>query len=240
MNPLELAATRSRWAERNVGEKALLFFGLILLALTLPPLPALPIIVVVTLGVVYRCSGQWRLYFTLCLAPLSFLAIGIIPLMLTIGTSGIEFHSDGWQQAALVFARSTVATAIIMGFALCTPISELIAWSITIGMPTGLVYVIMMMYRMITILFSRARAMWEAQGMRLGRSRMSRWIFSSAGQAAGLFVLSINHSRRLAEGLELRAEPTAMLVVTPKRAINLRRVASYLVLFALIILVTLL
>ena len=237
MNPLELAATRSPWAKRNVGEKIVLFFGLVLLALSLPPIPTLPIIAVIIVLVVFRCSRQWRLYFTLCLAPLSFVAIGIIPLLLSISTAGIELHLDGWQQAALVFARSSVATAVIMGFALCTPISELIAWSVTIGLPTSLVYVVMLMYCMITTLIVRARTMWEAQGMRLGRTSIRRWVYSAAGQAAGLFVISLNHSRRLSDGLELRAEPTAMLVATPRRTVHLQRIIGYLALFAIIILV---
>ncbi len=240
MNPLEIAAAKSPWADRNVGEKALLFLGLVLLCLSLPPIPTLPVIAVVVLIIVSRCSGRWRLYFGLCAAPLSFIVIGIIPLVISLSPNGIEVHTHNWHEAATVFARSSVSTATIMGFAVCTPISELIAWSLTVKLPTSLVYVIMLMYRMINTLIIRARTMWEAQGMRLGRTSMRRWISSAAGQAAGLFVISLDHSRRLSEGLELRAEPTAMLVATPTRPASLPRIGSYLILFALIIAINLL
>lgn len=227
MNPLELAAARSHWAHHNVGEKALLFIGSAILAVALPPIPGLPLIAALIAGAVIRAQIPLKLYFGVCAAPMSFVIIGVIPLLLSITTHGIELHLSQWEQALTVASRSCVATAAVMAFALTTPMAEIIAWSLHIGMPTTLVYVVTAMYRMVNTLIGSARTMWEAQAMRLGHSSVKRWIGSVAGQAAGSFVIALDRARRLSEGLELRADRTALLVAHPRRQANTARLGCY-------------
>lgn len=80
MNPLEIAASTSPWAQVNVGEKALLILGLLVLAIALPPLPALPIIGVIILVAAARAQVPWKLYGALVAAPATFIILGIFPL----------------------------------------------------------------------------------------------------------------------------------------------------------------
>lgn len=83
MNPLELHAARSRWAKRHVGEKALLFLGLAIVAVAVPP-GALIAIAPVVLVAAWRSGVRWGLYLPLVLAPAAFITLGILPLILSI------------------------------------------------------------------------------------------------------------------------------------------------------------
>lgn len=57
--------------------------------------------------------------------------------------------------------------------------------------------------------------------MRLGHSSRKRWIASQGG--ASLFVISLDRARRLGEGLELRANPSAMAMTVPDQPVHLPR-----------------
>lgn len=57
MNPIKLAASNSRLATVNVGEKALLFLGLLFLAISLPPRALLPIGLCAGVGSVGTSAG---------------------------------------------------------------------------------------------------------------------------------------------------------------------------------------
>ncbi|WBT09496.1 cobalt ECF transporter T component CbiQ [Corynebacterium sp. SCR221107] len=225
MNPLERAAAASPWAHINVGEKLLLFIGLIFAVLLLPAAVGVPLVAAIVLALAARAKVPWRLYATLVAAPAVFIALGIIPLMVRLDTSGLHLVDNGVANALVLMTRSFVATAAMMVLALTTPIAELIAWFGRVGVPETLTYVVVVMYRMISTLIVTSRTMWEAQAMRLGHSSRRRWISSIASQAATLFVLSLERARRLGQGLELRADPTAMAVLAPTREVNPARLA---------------
>lgn len=232
MNPLEKAAAASRWATINVGEKLVLFLGLIFAVLLMPAWVGVPAVLAVVITCTAVARVPWRLYLALVAAPAAFISLGIIPLMVQLDTSGLHLVTASVVPALVVMARSFVATAAMMVLALTTPMAELIAWLARIGVPETLTYVIVLMYRMISTLIVTARTMWEAQAMRLGHSSRRRQLSSVASQAATLFVVSLERARRLGQGLELRADPTAMAVLSPARPVRPVRLLAILVLLA--------
>lgn len=234
MNPLERAAAKSAWAHVNVGEKLLLFIGLIIEVLVLPPKVGVPLVAVTVIALAFAARVPLRLYVGLVLAPAVFIALGIIPLMLTVNSHGVSINPAGVAPALVVMVRSFVATASMMVLTLTTPMSEFISWASRIGVPEALTYVVVLMYRMISTLVVTSRTMWEAQAMRLGHSNRKKWISSIAAQAATLFVLSLERARRLGEGLELRADPSAMAVANPHRPLSRQRFAGIIVLLCLL------
>lgn len=223
MNPLELHAARSRWAKRHVGEKALLFLGLAIVAVAVPP-GALIATAPVVLVAAWRSGVRWGLYLPLVLAPAAFITLGILPLILSITTSGITIHADQLPQAGAVAARSFTATASVIAFTLCTPMAEIISW---LRLPGPLSFVVMSMYRQTVMLVLTARKMFQVQAMRLGHSSRSRWVRSVAHQAASLFVVSFHRSRRLQEGLSFRADITAFQVLSHQRALSVPRICLF-------------
>lgn len=215
MNPLELAAVESRWARHSVGEKAFAMLGLLLLAISVPPLPVLPFIAGITLVMAVCARVPWKLYVALVSAPASFVLLGLFPLIFRFGGDGFTRIPGGVDDAATVFARCVVGMSLTMLFALTTPMAQLLVWLRKIGYPEELAHVTMVMYRMIGTLILTARTMWDAQARRLGHSSWRRFVVSVSGQAASLFVLSFSRARALQEGLELRAPVGATATLDP-------------------------
>ncbi|MEJ5928173.1 CbiQ family ECF transporter T component [Corynebacterium sp. H128] len=232
MNALELAASRSRWAHINVGEKSLLIV-LLFLAISVSGVK-LAIIGVVTCMLASIAGVNWRLYAGLIAAPATFIAVGLGPLIFAITTSGVVMIPGGLTHAGMVLARSVVGMSITMLFALTTPMSEILMFARRCHAPEALIHVTALTYRLIGTLILTARAMWDAQAARLGHSSVRRWLRSVASQAASLFVLSFTRARALQEGLELRADAAAMSVLSTSRPVNWFRVIGALIGMSLI------
>lgn len=182
MNPIELAASNSRLATVNVGEKALLFLGLLFLAISLPPRALLPIGLCV-LGVAVWARVPVRLYATLIAAPTAFLLLGLWPLVFALTEDGITYL--GWHNAAYVLARSVIGMAATMLFALTTPLAEILG--ALRFLPDTIVQLISLIYRFVGALMVTAKSMWEAQHARLGYRTFGRAVNSAASQASSLF-----------------------------------------------------
>lgn len=217
MNALEAAAARNRWARRNVGEKALLCGGLLLLAISLPPWPAAALIIaaVSVAAVVARVPAG--LFLALWSAPAAFVAVGILPLLFSVTLDGLVWSPTGPRRAAEVVARATAAIGCTMLFTVTTPLSEVLAWAGRSGIPRTLTYLAELIYRMVGTLAGTAKMMHEAQAQRLGHVTRKGLLTGVAAQSANLFVLSFRRARRLGEGLELRAEPGAAEVMVIDR-----------------------
>lgn len=217
MNTLEAAAARSRWALRNVGDKAMLCGGLLLLAISLPPWPAAALIIAVVSITAIVARVPAGLFLALWSAPAAFVAVGILPLLFSITADGLVWSPTGPQRAAEVVARATAAIGCTMLFTVTTPLSEVLAWAGRSGIPRTLTYLAELIYRMVGTLAGTAKMMHEAQAQRLGHVTRKGLLTGVAAQSANLFVLSFQRARRLGEGLELRAEPGAAEVMALDR-----------------------
>ncbi|WJZ03365.1 cobalt ECF transporter T component CbiQ [Corynebacterium freiburgense] len=213
MNALELAAARSQWALVSVAEKAILLLGITLCVIALPPMPALPLFALIILVCAWRARVPWRLYGTLVAAPTLFIAMGVGPLIFAITNNGIVFIDDGPTKAFIVLSRSVIAMSSTMIFAVTTPMAQLLSWLGHIGVPSSIVHVMSLTYRMTSTLFTTARIMWDAQAARLGHTNLSRWIRSVAGLIAALFIVAFTHAQRLGEGVSLRGDIETMHLV---------------------------
>ncbi|MFD5868913.1 energy-coupling factor transporter transmembrane component T family protein [Corynebacterium sp. NPDC060344] len=217
MNALEVAAAGSRWARRNVGDKALLCGGLLVLAISLPPWPAAALIIAAVSASAVVARVPAGLFLALWAAPAAFVAVGILPLLFSITLDGVVWSPTGPQRAAEVVARATAAIGCTMLFTVTTPLSEVLAWAGRSGIPRTLTYLAELIYRMVGTLAGTAAMMHEAQAQRLGHLTRRGLLTGVAAQSANLFVLSFQRARRLGEGLELRAEPGAADVLVRDR-----------------------
>ncbi|AKK02912.1 cobalt ECF transporter T component CbiQ [Corynebacterium epidermidicanis] len=235
MNPLEIAAAASPWARVNVGQKAFLILGLLVLAVALPPLPTLPIVASVVALLAVFARVPWRLFGVLVTAPAAFVALGLGPLIFTLSPTGLQLIDGGPSHALNVLARCAVASAATILFALTTPIAEILGFASRRHVPETLVQLVALMYRLTSTLIVTARNLWHTQAARLGHSNWRRWLRSTADQAATLFVLSFSRARALEQGLELRADPNSMRTLTAVRPVEWKVVLATGALHALII-----
>lgn len=236
MNALEVAAARSRWARRNVGEKVLLLGGLLVLAVALPPIPFAPIIGVLALVIAIIAKVPLKLYAAMVLAPGTFVLVGALPLLVALDSSGFSLSPTGPIRMLEVVLRSAAGISCTMAFALTTPLSELLSWLSRHGIPRSVTYLAELIYRMTGVLIDSARAMADAQAGRLGHLTRRSMVRDTAGQSASLFVIAFSRARRMQQGIELRAEPGSMRVLVISHPLDLRFVSvSVGILIALVV-----
>lgn len=221
MNTLELAATANPWRHRHPGEKALLCGALLLAAVALPPWPGALVVLAVVLSVaIGPARVPPRVLVRALRGPGAFVALGTLPVLLTVSTAGIGWAPDGPRTAGELLARALAGLSATVLFAATTPLSEVLPRLERLGVPAAVVQVAVLVYRMSATLGGTARAVHAAQAARLGHRNRRALLRATAGQAATLFVLSLQRARRLQDGLALRAETGSMDVLVEHRRLS--------------------
>lgn len=224
MLSIDAAAHSSRWRRRHPVDKAVLGFGLTLLAVLLPPWPgALLVLVtalVVLLGPARVPAGRlWRAYR----APLGFCVTGAATLLVRVGGPGgavLGPAPDGALRAGELLLRSSAASLGVLVFAFTTPMSDLLPRLVRAGVPAAVVDVAVVTYRMAFLLLDSVRQVRQAQAARLGnRTRAAAWR-SLGGLGATAFVRAFDRAGRLQTGLAGRGYDGTLRVLVPPTRVS--------------------
>ena len=199
------------WAHANArnrrpAENILLAGGLLLLALLLPPWPGAPFVAGSAIAV--ALGGARIAPAALCralLLPLSFLLVGILPLLVSIAPSTgggwrIAFAPEALSLAFTTALRSIAAFTALILLAMTTPVGRLMGFLGRAGLPVELIETMRLTYKTLFILDDEMRRMLAAQAARSGYCGTRR-AFHSAGLAiAALLRRTLHRSRAMARG----------------------------------------
>ena len=214
---LDRAASLNPWRHRALGEKALIGFGFLALALILPPWPGAALVSLAILGFTFLGARvPVRLWLATAALPLGFLATGAAMLLVNVGAGGVAFAPDGLPQVAALVARAMAATFCLMFLAMTTPMADLFGGLRRLRVPGELVELALLTYRFVFLLADEAAAMAAAQRARLGHSSRRRWMRSTALVIANLLPRALARARRMELGLAARGWQGEMRVLTPR------------------------
>ncbi|MFJ8649457.1 cobalt ECF transporter T component CbiQ [Streptomyces sp. NPDC093546] len=242
MLPIDAAAHSSRWRRRHPCEKAVLGFGLTVLAICLPPWPGAVLVAAATLAVLLGPAGVgrrqlWRAFRV----PLRFCVTGAVPLLFQVGgpEGWVALAPDGPVHAGQLLLRTSAASLGVLLFAFTTPVSDVLPRLVRAGVPAPVVDVALVMYRISFLLLDAVRRIREAQAARLGlTSRAAAWR-SLAGLGATAFVRAFDRAARLQTGLAGRGYDGTLRVLVPEAAVSRRFLAATGALLAGLVAVTL-
>lgn len=242
MLPIDAAAHSSRWRRRHPCEKAVLGFGLTLLAICLPPWPGAVLVALATVGVLLGPAGVgrrqlWRAFRV----PLGFCCTGAVPLLFQVGGADgfVTLAPDGPVHAVQLLLRTSAASLGVLLFAFTTPVSDVLPRLVRAGVPAPVVDVALVMYRISFLLLDAVRRIREAQAARLGlTSRAAAWR-SLAGLGATAFVRAFDRAARLQSGLAGRGYDGTLRVLVPQAAVSGRFLGATAGLFAGLVALTL-
>ena len=234
MTPIDRIAATNRWRRRSLLEKSVLAFGLLALALALPPWPtAAAVIVVAALAVTRGAGVPVRVWLRSMAAPLGFVATGAATLLVELGPDGLRLAPDGVTAAAGLALRSTAAIAGLLTLALTTPATDLVAATRRARVPEEIVEIALLTYRFLLLLGETAEAMNAAQAARLGHVGWRRRIRSAGLIAANLLPRAVDRARRLEIGLSARGWSGGPLAtLTPPHPVSPRGLAATLAVLA--------
>ena len=216
MSPVDRVAHLNRWRSRPLVEKALLTFGMMVLAITLPPFPTATVVAaVMVLASLAGARIPFRIWFGCAVAPIGFLVVGAISLLVQIDSSGISWAPGGMIAAAGLVMRSLAGLFCLLFLALTTPATDLVAGARRLGLPAEVAEMALLTYRFVFLVGETALSMDAAQAARLGHSGWRRRLHSLGVLIGNLLPRALDRARRLEIGLAARGWKGDMRVLTP-------------------------
>lgn len=219
---LDRAAWSSPWRSRSVRDKGVLSLGLLVAAVSLPPLPGDAAIVVVCLALLLGPIdvGAARLGRVLWL-PLVSIAIGVATVAVSVSwDAGVRLAvtPEGTAMAGHLAVRALAAVLAMFTLACSTPMVDLFSACRRARVPAPLVEIAALVYRFTFGLLESAYAVRDAQGARLGMVNRRTTMRSAGMGASALFLRAWDRARRLEEGLTGRGyTDTLVTLERPRR-----------------------
>jgi cobalt/nickel transport system permease protein len=210
MHRIDRIAHMNRLAARSGVEKTLFAVGMLVCALVLPPWPGalvvLGVMLVATLGVARVSLGD---YAKLAAGPLVFLAIGVLPLIISIDFGGarlvgFQLAPDGVELALRVTARSLAAVSCLLFLSLSTPVPQILAVLRAARVPAVVPEVALLIYRDIWVFIDTVGGIRHAQASRLGYGTLRNSYRSLAMLTASFFGQALQRARTMDHGLQAR------------------------------------
>jgi cobalt/nickel transport system permease protein len=238
MQAIDHHAWTNRWRNRHPVEKLLPALTLLVLTLALPPLSIGPLVLAATtLATVLGAGVPLKTVLSVLAAPAAFLLAGIpflaISLSFTDGFS-LHFSPDGLRLALETSVRALAAASCLTFLILTTPLTDLVPLLRRVGIPAGIVELILLIYRLIFVFTERALTGQQAQAARLGYSSVRRGVRSAGWLAGALFQRALERARRLELGLAARGYTGELRVLSPERALSWSRLTLTMSLVGLI------
>ncbi|MDN5859042.1 MAG: cobalt ECF transporter T component CbiQ [Pseudonocardia sp.] len=240
MLPLDAGAYASRWRSRHPGEKALLALGLLVTAVVLPPWPGAALCGTAALVLLLGPAGVGaRITWHAVQVPLGFVLLGAVPLLVTVGGDPwLAANPAGLVPAAELTGRAVAALLCLILFAATTPLADIVPRLTRLGVPPAITEIASLIYRLLFLLLDSARAVREAQAVRLGFRTWRTSYRSLAGQGASIFVRAFDRARRLEQGLAARGYDGDLRVRVADRPVAPAFVVASVALIAAIVTTT--
>lgn len=193
------------------------------------------IMIVVTL---YGAGIPWRVYLGLFIVPLSFIALGIVPIVFEVAKSGagliyslgfldlfIGLSKQGVPAALNIVSRSIMAVSCLYFLIFTTSMVDMMEQLRKVKIPNITIELMMLIYRFIFVLLEAAALIHHSQSARLGYSNVRSAFSSLARLSSMIFVRSIHNSRALGMSLASRGYSGDLRVLTYEYNLNRRNIA---------------
>ncbi|MFS4491084.1 cobalt ECF transporter T component CbiQ [Dietzia kunjamensis] len=212
---IDSVAWRSTWRRRPVAEKVILFGGIVGCAMVLAPVPAAPLLIVVTLIAARRAGVPFAHVLRTARGPAAFIAIAALSTAVSIdfGALTISMNAHTALGAAELALRAMTASLAMLVFASTTPMTTLTTALRRAGLPAACVDVIGIMYRMVFVLVESLATIRQAQVARLGYAGFRRSLNSVGLLTAAVLIRSWTQAHRLETGLAGRDQGIGMPVL---------------------------
>lgn len=232
LTALDDAAWDSPWRCRRVGDKVATSVALILAALVSPTWPATFIIAVLScLFILGWAKVPPRVLWHAMVAPLVFLVIGAVSVMISMGSTRspddwwhwwiLSMNPTSFRMGIALFAHGAAGTLAIMVLATTTPMVDVLTWLRKLHIPDALLEIASLTYRLIFVFLDCMFGVMEAQRARLGdcpageHPHRRRW--NNTAAAVGVIAMrSWRRAERLNDGMVNRGFDSAFVTLALK------------------------
>lgn len=235
---LDHAAWSSPWRSRSVRDKGVLSLGLLLAAVSLPPVPGGMAVMVVSLGLLLGpIRVGWARLGRMVWLPLLSILIGVATVAVSVSWDGglrLQLTGVGVAMAGRLAVRAIAATLAMFTLAASTPMIDLLSALRRLRVPDPLIEIAGLIYRFTFGLLESAGAIHQAQEARLGYSTRAAAMRSASMGVTVLFLRSWDRARRLESGLAGRGYEGSLRTLEPRRRRSTTFLASSIALLVAI------
>lgn len=200
MLDLDYWSQYNRWRTVSIPEKAFLFLGGLIFALSLKnPWELFALFVGMHGLMIFSAGIPARVLLKLWIAPLIFIGISMITVALSVGsdpsrfTTGISIRSwyigftpEGLMLSKGLFLRVIAALSCLFGLATTTPAAYGAAWLSRNRYLRPIAEIALLTYRFIFVVFESSQQIYKAQQSRLGYQSYSQMVRSISLLGANL------------------------------------------------------
>ena len=218
MSHIDTSANYNRWRKKSLAEKSLLALGMLVIAVAVPSWQAaLLVAFVMSCATLLGARVNPAVWWKTITAPLGFLLIGVVSLMLQIKGLHVSLAPGGVELAARLAARAFAGVTCLLFLALTTPAADLVGGLTRIGVPAEIAEMALLMYRFLFLLTDTAETMNAAQAARLGHITYRRHLKSLGLLIANLMPRALFRAKALEIGLAARGWHGELRVLSPIR-----------------------
>ena len=244
MRLIDRLSHTNRLARHSAFEKVFFALGMLGLAVVLPPYPGAIVVaavVVVSTLVVARIPAS--AYLRVCLCPLTFLVLGIVPIVVTVAFGGrrlidLGLSAEGVQLAIRVVLRSLAAMSCLLFLSMSTPVSHILDVMRRLHVPAVMVELSLLVYRSIWVFSDTVYSMRVAQEARLGYGSYRLSYRSMGLLVSSFFGRTLQRARTMEHGLAARNWQGEFRVLDNGTAVSGLNIALVIVLQAAVVAVT--
>ncbi|MBM4144420.1 MAG: cobalt ECF transporter T component CbiQ [Lentisphaerae bacterium] len=237
MHLIDCYAYTNRWQTRHPAEKAAFAGGLLALSLILPLAGSLVVLAVVSAVTLGGARVPPRVYLRTLAIPLVFIAVGSLSLLLSVsfGAQGVHvgLATDQMARATRLLGRAVAAASCLCFLGLTTPALDWLPLLRRLRVPSVIVDIMFVVYRLLFVFIERLAAMHTAHEARLGYASVRSTFRSSGLIGANLLVFALKRARGMEMGMAARGFgpeiPVLPLECKPSRAVMAAVVLVWLV-----------
>lgn len=231
---IERCVYENRWRKRHPVEKLSLSVGMLVLSVSLPPLPAgVAIALAMTLIALLIVRIPLWTYLQVLAIPIGFAFVGAVAMIFSVAISGglqIGIASNGVTIASGLVVRSLAATSCLCFLLLTTPVTEIVSILRRCGLPSAVCELMLAVYRFIYLFAETATSIWLAQTARCGYNTKRAAYRSLSHLVAALFVQTMERARRLEIGISARGYEGNIRLLEPARVLSVKALWSIVLL----------
>ncbi len=231
---IDLYAYSNRLKDMHPGEKMAFALISMIIAVSSKSIVLHLLVLALMAAVCLAAAGiPWKTFGGLMLLPLSFILLGVLPILIVISHKDVGFilqtklfHSywgvtaQGLHASILIFFRSMAAAACLYFMALTTPLTDLIEMLRRLKLPAAVIEIMSLIYRFIFVLLEAAGTIYHSQSSRLGYSSLKNSFMSLGKLVSMVFIKAYHNSQALYIALASRGYEKELTVLSKEYKVS--------------------
>jgi cobalt/nickel transport system permease protein len=191
------------------------------------------VFILMAIATLFLAGIPKKIYINLLMLPLSFIILGVLPILILISDSNVGFNlsikvlnfyfgitNQGMYNALIIIFRSMAAAACLYFVTLTTTLIDILEMLRKAKLSQTIIEIMSLIYRFIFVLIDASFIIYHSQSARLGYSSISTSFRSLGKLVSMVFIKAYNNSQALYISLISRGYCGELHVISNEYTMN--------------------